>query len=29
MGNKDRDLYEKTGRFGSKNKMSAFIPLLY
>ena len=26
MGNKDRDLYEKTGRFGSKNKMSAFIP---
>ena len=25
MGNKDRDLYEKTGRFGSKNKMSAFI----
>ena len=27
MGNKDRDLYEKTGRFGSKNKPSAFIPL--
>ena len=26
MNNKDRDLYEKTGRFGSKNKMSAFIP---
>ena len=26
MGNKDRDLYEKTGRFGSKNKKSAFIP---
>ena len=27
MGNKDRDLYEKTGRFGSKNKPSTFIPL--
>lgn len=29
MGNKDRDLYEKTGRFGSKNKMSAFYSPFY
>ena len=26
MSNKDRDFYEIKWRFGSKNKMSAFIP---